>query len=138
MKIETDWLRRGPKARTTKSKARIDSANDLIGQLKEVNLRTQTSSAGIDFSATERQTKRLVEFDHVRCVLGEGDSAKTIVEDLNFSDYERGAGGLSRAEWEWEDDAVAAVAGGDSADEWGDQAGGVSEGRLLFADSRTG
>jgi ATP-binding cassette subfamily F protein uup len=84
VKIETDWLRRGPKARTTKSKARIDSANDLIGQLKEVNQRTQTASAGIDFSATERQTKRLVEFDHVKCVLGEGESAKTIVKDLNF------------------------------------------------------
>ncbi len=84
VKIETDWLRRGPKARTTKSKARIDSANDLIGQLKEVNQRTQTSSAGIDFSATERQTKRLVEFDHVKCVLGEGATAKTIVEDLSF------------------------------------------------------
>ncbi len=84
VKIETDWLRRGPKARTTKSKARIDSANELIGQLKEVNQRTQTSSAGIDFSATERQTKRLVEFDHVKCVLGEGATAKTIVEDLSF------------------------------------------------------
>ena len=84
VKIETDWLRRGPKARTTKSKARIDSANDLIGQLKEVNQRTQTASAGIDFSATERQTKRLVEFDQVQCVLGEGATAKTIVEDLSF------------------------------------------------------
>jgi ATP-binding cassette subfamily F protein uup len=40
VKIETDWLRRGPKARTTKSKARIDSAQELIGQLKEVNQRT--------------------------------------------------------------------------------------------------
>jgi ATP-binding cassette subfamily F protein uup len=84
VKIETEWLRRGPKARTTKSKARIDSANDLIGQLKEVNQRTQTSSAGIDFSSSERQTKRLVEFDHVKCVLGEGPTAKTIVEDLSF------------------------------------------------------
>ena len=84
VKIETDWLRRGPKARTTKSKARIDSANDLIGQLKEVNQRVQTSSAGIDFSASERQTKRLVEFEHVQCVLGEGETAKTIVEDLSF------------------------------------------------------
>ncbi len=84
VKIETDWLRRGPKARTTKSKARIDSANELIGQLKEVNQRTQTASAGIDFSATERQTKRLVEFDHVQCVLGKGPTARTIVEDLSF------------------------------------------------------
>ena len=57
--------------------------------MKEVNQRTQTSSAGIDFSATERQTKRLVEFDHVKCVLGGtseggGAPAKTIVEDLSF------------------------------------------------------
>ncbi len=84
VKIETEWLRRGPKARTTKSKARIDSANDLIGQLKEVNSRVATSSAGIEFEASERQTKRLVEFEHVACVLGEGATAKTIVKDLNF------------------------------------------------------
>ena len=84
VKIETEWLRRGPKARTTKSKARIDSAQDLIGQLKEVNQRVQTSSAGIDFSATERQTKRLVEFEGVSCTLGEPPNEKKIVEDLNF------------------------------------------------------
>ena len=84
VKIETEWLRRGPKARTTKSKARIDSAQGLIGQLKEVNQRQQTSSAGIDFSATERQTKRLVEFEDVSCTLGEGPTARIIVKDLNF------------------------------------------------------
>src|SRR5271168_646377 len=84
VKIETEWLRRGPKARTTKSKARIDSAQELIGQLKEVNARTQTSSAGIDFSATERQTKRLVEMEEVGVVLGEGVTARRIVENLNF------------------------------------------------------
>jgi ATP-binding cassette subfamily F protein uup len=84
VKIETDWLRRGPKARTTKSKARIDSAQELIGQLKEVNQRTQTASAGIDFAATERQTKRLVEFEDVSVILGEGASARKIVEGLNF------------------------------------------------------
>jgi len=65
VKIEVDWLRRGPKARSTKAKARIDNAQELIGQLKEVNSRVQTSSAGIDFSATDRQTKRLVELENV-------------------------------------------------------------------------
>jgi len=84
VKIETDWLRRGPKARTTKSKARIDSAQELIGQLKEVSQRTQTASAGIDFAATDRQTKRLVEFEDVSVVLGEGANARKIVEGLNF------------------------------------------------------
>ena len=80
VKIEVDWLRRGPKARSTKAKARIDNANDLIGQLKEVNSRVQTASAGIDFSATDRQTKRLAEFEDVSCVLGD----RKIVEGLNF------------------------------------------------------
>ncbi len=80
VKTEVEWLRRGPKARATKAKARIDNAHDLIGQLKEVNQRTQTSSAGIDFSATDRQTKRLVELEDVSIVLGD----KTIVEGLNF------------------------------------------------------
>jgi ATP-binding cassette subfamily F protein uup len=80
VKIEVDWLRRGPKARSTKAKARIDNAQELIGQLKEVNARVQTASAGIDFSATDRQTKRLVELEDVSVVLGH----RKIVEGLNF------------------------------------------------------
>ena len=80
VKIEVDWLRRGPKARSTKAKARIDNAQDLIGQLKEVNSRVQTASAGIDFSSTDRQTKRLVEMEDVSVVLGD----RKIVEKLNF------------------------------------------------------
>jgi ATP-binding cassette subfamily F protein uup len=80
VKIEVEWLRRGPKARSTKAKARIDNAQDLIGQLKDVNSRVQTASAGIDFSATDRQTKRLVEFEDVSVVLGD----RKIVEGLSF------------------------------------------------------
>ena len=80
VKIEVDWLRRGPKARSTKAKARIDNAQDLIGQLKEVNSRVQTATAGIDFSATDRQTKRLVELEAVSVVLGD----RKILEGLNF------------------------------------------------------
>ncbi len=62
---EIEWLRRGAKARTRKSKARIDKANELIGELADLNSRTRTASADIDFSATERQTKRLVELQDV-------------------------------------------------------------------------
>jgi ATP-binding cassette subfamily F protein uup len=80
VRVEVEWLRRGPKARATKAKARIDNANELIGQLKEINSRVQTASAGIEFSATERRTKRLVELEDVSAVLGE----RKIVEGLNF------------------------------------------------------
>jgi ATP-binding cassette subfamily F protein uup len=65
VKTEIEWLRRGPKARTTKSKARIDTANAMIGQLAEMNARTAVSTAGIDFDASLRKTKRLVEFKDV-------------------------------------------------------------------------
>jgi ATP-binding cassette subfamily F protein uup len=80
VRTEIDWLRRGPKARATKAKARIDNANQLIGQLKEVSSRSQTSTASIDFAGTERQTKRLVELNDIAIDLGE----RTIVEHLNF------------------------------------------------------
>ena len=61
VRIEMDWLRRGPKARATKAKARIDNARDLIGELADLNARTRTSTADIDFSASDRKTKRLIE-----------------------------------------------------------------------------
>lgn len=63
VRTEIDWLRRGPKARTTKSKARIGKANQLISELSDLNSRARTSTASIDFSATERQTKRLIEIE---------------------------------------------------------------------------
>lgn len=80
VRTEVEWLRRGPKARATKAKARIDNANQLIGQLKEVSSRSQSSTATIGFEATDRQTKRLVELNHVTIELGE----RKIVEHLSF------------------------------------------------------
>src|SRR5213593_2903043 len=62
---ELEWLRCGPKARTTKAKARIDKANELIGELADMNARTRTSSANINFSATNRQTRQLIHLDDV-------------------------------------------------------------------------
>jgi ATP-binding cassette subfamily F protein uup len=81
VKREMEWLRRGPKARTTKSKARIDSATELIGELKDMRGRSQVSSAGIDFSASERQTKRLVELKNVHYTIGE----RALLDGLNFN-----------------------------------------------------
>ena len=81
VRIETDWLRRGPKARTTKSKARIDNANSLIGELSGMKQRAATSSAGIDFTATDRQTKRLVELEDLSYSI----EGRTLFETLHFN-----------------------------------------------------
>jgi ATP-binding cassette subfamily F protein uup len=80
VKTEIEWLRRGPKARATKAKARIDNAHGLIGKLAEVDARTRTATAGIEFAATDRQTKRLIEFDDVSIALG----GRTIVGNVSF------------------------------------------------------
>ncbi len=61
VRIEMNWLRRGPKARAIKAKARIDTARDLIGELADLKARTRTSSADIDFAGSGRKTKRLIE-----------------------------------------------------------------------------
>ncbi|MHB8302933.1 MAG: ABC-F family ATP-binding cassette domain-containing protein [Acidobacteriaceae bacterium] len=80
VRTEIDWLRRGPKARTTKSKARIDSANSMIGDLADMRSRSRTATVGIDFSATDRQTKRLVELEGVCCKMGE----QVLFDKLDF------------------------------------------------------
>jgi ATP-binding cassette subfamily F protein uup len=68
---EVAWLRKGPKARTTKQKARIDRAGELIEDLNELKFRNaQVRTASIDFSSSERQTKRLAEFVKVEKSLG--------------------------------------------------------------------
>src|SRR5215470_3577796 len=77
---EIEWLRRGAKARTRKSKARIDKAGELIGELADLNARTRSATAQIDFSATERKTKRLIELQNVTCEIGN----RTLFEGLNF------------------------------------------------------
>ncbi|HEX5283693.1 MAG TPA: ABC-F family ATP-binding cassette domain-containing protein, partial [Bryocella sp.] len=65
VRTEIEWLRRGPKARATKAKARIDNANALIGKLAEVDARMRNSATSISFDATDRETKRLIELENV-------------------------------------------------------------------------
>lgn len=78
--IELEWLRRGPRARTTKAKARIDKAGELIGELAEMNSRTRVASARIDFTATNRQTKQLLELEDVGFKVG----GRTLFDNVRF------------------------------------------------------
>jgi len=77
---EVEWLRRGPKARTTKAKARIDAAGRLIDELDESRDRARVSTARIDFTASDRKTKRLWIGKGLRKTLGE----RRIVDGLDL------------------------------------------------------
>src|SRR3989449_4690613 len=78
---ELEWLRRGPKARATKAKARIDKAHEMIGELAEMNVRSRTASAEFDFSATNRKTKQLITLEGVSYGVG----SRTLFKDIQFS-----------------------------------------------------
>ncbi|HYZ82993.1 MAG TPA: ABC-F family ATP-binding cassette domain-containing protein [Bryobacteraceae bacterium] len=57
---EIEWLRRGAKARTTKSKARVDNAGELSRELSDMKTRGTSGTTQIDFTASGRQTRQLL------------------------------------------------------------------------------
>ena len=77
---EVEWLRRGPKARTTKAKARIDSAGRMIDELQDIESRQSKGSAGIDFTASGRRSKKLIDVIGLKKSLG----GKSIINDLEM------------------------------------------------------
>jgi ATP-binding cassette subfamily F protein uup len=78
---EVEWLRRGPKARTGKSRARIDAAHALMGELAEVSARNAKATTRIDFTASGRQTRKLIRADVISKQLG----GRQLFRDLSFS-----------------------------------------------------
>lgn len=64
-RAEQAWLRQGAKARTTKSKHRSQTAQDLIKAVKQNTSRRHVRTAQIEFQSSDRKTKRLLEFDGV-------------------------------------------------------------------------
>jgi ATP-binding cassette subfamily F protein uup len=78
---EIEWLRRGAKARTSKSKARIQDAFDLQGQLADVTTRNRQGTTAIDFTATGRMTKRLVACEGLSKSMG----GRLLFQNLKFA-----------------------------------------------------
>jgi ATP-binding cassette subfamily F protein uup len=68
---EVEWLKRGPKARSTKQQARIQRAGEMMEELGEVKFRNdQDKRTTIDFSGSQRQSKRLVQMKNISKTLG--------------------------------------------------------------------
>lgn len=71
LRRETEWLRRGPKARTTKQQARINAAVELQTQVSELESRNFSKTAQIDFQSNEKKPKRLMEAKSISKSYGE-------------------------------------------------------------------
>lgn len=76
---EVEWLRQGVKARTTKSRARIDAAQRMIQDLRGMNLESERAS--LEFSASNRKTKDLIRLEGVGVTLNERD----LFSDVTFT-----------------------------------------------------
>jgi ATP-binding cassette subfamily F protein uup len=62
LRRELEWLRRGPKARTTKAQSRIDSARQLQDDVAAIKSRNAAGGvAQIEFDASGRKTRKLIE-----------------------------------------------------------------------------
>lgn len=79
---EIEWLKRGAKARTTKAKGRIQEAERLKGELADLRARNaQGQTAGLDFTTTNRQTRKLLTAEKISKSLGD----RLLLKDLSFS-----------------------------------------------------
>lgn len=67
---EVEWLRQGVKARTTKSRARINEAHKMIDTLKGSPTGEQ-QRAELDFSSTQRRTKELLKAERIGQVIND-------------------------------------------------------------------
>ena len=75
LRRELEWLKRGPKARSTKQKARIDRVHDMQGkEFKQVQGKVEISTAG------RRIGKKVIELTGI----GKGYDGRSLIEDFTY------------------------------------------------------
>lgn len=77
---EEEWLSKGPKARTTKSRARIQEAHRLQGSLALMREKRQVARTSIDFNASQRKTRKLLAVKDLTKRMG----GRTLIKNLSF------------------------------------------------------
>ena len=80
LRKELAWLRRGPPARTSKPKFRIDAANALIADEPPAR-----DPIGLRRFATARLGKDVFDLTHVDFSVGRGHGRRTLLKDLSWS-----------------------------------------------------
>ncbi len=121
VKREIEWLQRGAQARSTKAQGRIQQAGQMIEELAELKFRNaQGKTAGVDFTASGRQTRDLIVakdlsktlggrtlFSHLDLTLAPGTrlgligpngSGKTTLIKLLTGEISQDSGTIKRAE----------------------------------------
>lgn len=79
MTREKEWLARGPQARLTKQKARIDRAYDIIDEVKAIETQNAQRNLALDFGQTDKSPKTLIEAKHISKSFG----GRTLFKDFS-------------------------------------------------------
>ncbi len=61
LRRETEWLRRGAKARQTKQKARIEAAHELAEDVSDLAAKNRQQKVALDFGELGKTPKKLIE-----------------------------------------------------------------------------
>lgn len=85
LRRETEWLRRGAKARTTKQTARIKRAGELDEEVEDLETRNAKKRLQLDFQEAARNPQKLIEAIGIKKTFpGTDGKLRTLFEDLNF------------------------------------------------------
>ena len=71
LRDEVEWLKRSPKARTTKSRSRVDRVHGMMQELSELKNRNKKPKVKIQFTASERETKKLITAHNLTKMIGD-------------------------------------------------------------------
>ncbi|MBI3236383.1 MAG: ABC-F family ATP-binding cassette domain-containing protein, partial [Chlamydiales bacterium] len=67
---ESNWLHTSPKARTCKSKSRVEDAYEILDDFSQIQMRNTEKKAKIDFLATDRETQKLLTAKNISKEIG--------------------------------------------------------------------
>ena len=77
---ELEWLSRKARARTRKAQARVDEAGRLRDELADIDSRSRSAIADIEFVGTDRRTRRLLVAEGLAKSFG----SQAVVRDLDL------------------------------------------------------
>lgn len=80
LRRETEWLRRGAKARQTKQKARIQEAHALGETVENLAAKNMKRTVGIEFGDPEKTPKKLLAAEGLK----KSHSGRVLFEDVNL------------------------------------------------------
>jgi len=77
---EVEWMRRSPKARTCKSKSRMEKGESLVAELEEIQAKNQVCKVEINFASSQRETRNLIVVNN----LGKSFGKKRLFSEVTF------------------------------------------------------